>query len=62
MQLIKELIIIDKASRIPVYLQISQSIIQCIRQGKLSKGPSVTRRKANSGSIKDQQAHSCSGI
>src|SRR5882762_1856890 len=38
MQQIKELIIINKASRIPVYLQISYSIIQCIRQGKFRKG------------------------
>ena len=38
MQLIKELIFIDKASRIPVYLQITQAIIQNIHQGKLRKG------------------------
>lgn len=38
MQLIKELILIDKASRIPLYLQITQAIIQNIHQGKLRKG------------------------
>jgi GntR family transcriptional regulator / MocR family aminotransferase len=38
MQLIDELIGIDRASRVPLYLQISQSIIQSIRQGKLRKG------------------------
>src|SRR6201995_5915358 len=38
MQLIKELIVIDKVSRTPVYLQISQAIIQGNRQGKLRKG------------------------
>ncbi len=38
MQLIKELIVIDKGSRVPVYLQVSQSVIQGIRQGKLRKG------------------------
>ncbi len=38
MQLIKELIVIDKASRTPVYLQISQAISLGIRQGKLRKG------------------------
>lgn len=37
-QLIKELIIIDKGSRTPIYLQIAQAIIQAIRQGKLRKG------------------------
>ena len=38
MQLIEELIIVDKASRIPVYLQLSQAIILGIWQGKLRKG------------------------
>ena len=38
MQLIKELIVIDKSSRIPVYLQLSQAIILGIWQGKLRKG------------------------
>ncbi|HZE83622.1 MAG TPA: PLP-dependent aminotransferase family protein [Puia sp.] len=38
MQQIKELIIIDKASRIPVYLQITYAIIQGIHQGKFRKG------------------------
>jgi GntR family transcriptional regulator/MocR family aminotransferase len=38
MQLIKELIVIDKSSRVPIYLQLSQSVIQGIRQGKLRKG------------------------
>lgn len=37
MQLIKELIVIDKTSRTPVYLQITNAIIQCIHQGKLRK-------------------------
>ena len=38
MQLINELIVIDKASRTPVYLQITHAIVQGIRQGKLRKG------------------------
>jgi GntR family transcriptional regulator/MocR family aminotransferase len=38
MQLIKELIVIDNRSRVPVYMQVSQSIVQGIRQGKLRKG------------------------
>jgi GntR family transcriptional regulator / MocR family aminotransferase len=38
MQLILELIVIDKASRTPLYLQITQAVIQGIRQGKLRKG------------------------
>ncbi|HET6252900.1 MAG TPA: PLP-dependent aminotransferase family protein [Puia sp.] len=38
MQLIKELIVIDKASKTPIYLQITQAVIQSIRQGKLRKG------------------------
>src|SRR5579859_2469809 len=38
MQLIKELIIIDKASRTPIYLQITQAFIQSIHQGKFRKG------------------------
>jgi GntR family transcriptional regulator/MocR family aminotransferase len=38
MQLIKELIVIDKASRTPVYLQITQAIIQSIHRGKFRKG------------------------
>jgi GntR family transcriptional regulator / MocR family aminotransferase len=38
MQLIKELIVIDKASGTPLYLQITHSIIQGIHQGKLRKG------------------------
>lgn len=38
MQLIKELIVTDKASRTPVYLQITQAIIQNIHQGKFRKG------------------------
>jgi GntR family transcriptional regulator/MocR family aminotransferase len=38
MQLINELIILDKASRTPFYLQISQAVVQGIRQGKLRKG------------------------
>lgn len=38
MQLIKELIIIDKSSRTPLYLQVSQAIVQGIRQGQLRKG------------------------
>jgi GntR family transcriptional regulator/MocR family aminotransferase len=37
MQLIKELIVIDKTSRTPVYLQITNAIIQGIHQGKLRK-------------------------
>lgn len=48
MQLIKELIVIDKGSRTPVYLQITQAIIQGIHQGKLRKGLQLpgTRRIA----------------
>jgi GntR family transcriptional regulator/MocR family aminotransferase len=38
MLLIEELIRIDKTSRTPFYLQISQAISQGIRQGKLRKG------------------------
>jgi GntR family transcriptional regulator / MocR family aminotransferase len=38
MQLILELIVIDKTSRTPVYLQITQAVVQGIRQGKLRKG------------------------
>ena len=37
MQLIKELIVIDKTSRTPLYLQITNAIIQGIHQGKLRK-------------------------
>jgi GntR family transcriptional regulator/MocR family aminotransferase len=38
MQFILELIGIDKTSRTPIYLQITQAIVQGIRQGKLRKG------------------------
>jgi GntR family transcriptional regulator / MocR family aminotransferase len=38
MQLIKELIIIDKTSELPVYLQVANAIIQNIHQGKFRKG------------------------
>jgi GntR family transcriptional regulator/MocR family aminotransferase len=38
MQLIKELIVIDKAAELPVYLQISNAVIQNIHQGKFRKG------------------------
>lgn len=38
MQLIKELIVIDKTSETPVYLQVAGAIIQNIHQGKFRKG------------------------
>lgn len=38
MELLKELIEIDPASSVPVYLQISNAIIAGIRQGKLRRG------------------------
>ena len=38
MQLISELIVIDKTCGTPVYLQITCAIIESIRQGKLRKG------------------------
>src|SRR5258707_908600 len=38
MELIKELIILDKASVMPFYLQITQAVIRSIHQGKLRKG------------------------
>ena len=38
MELIKQLILIDNTSSIPVYLQISNAFIQNIRQGRLRKG------------------------
>jgi GntR family transcriptional regulator/MocR family aminotransferase len=38
MELIKQLIVIDETSGIPVYLQISNAFIQNIRQGRLRKG------------------------
>lgn len=38
MELIKELITLDKASATPLYLQISQTLIRSIHQGKLRKG------------------------
>lgn len=38
MQLINELIVIDKTSGTPVYMQITHAIIASIRQGKLRKG------------------------
>ncbi|MHA4809513.1 MocR-like pyridoxine biosynthesis transcription factor PdxR [Flavitalea flava] len=49
MELIKELIIIDKTSRTPVYLQITQAFIQGIHQGKFRKGLRLpgTRRIAD---------------
>ncbi len=37
MQLISELIIIDKTSGTPLYLQIAHAIIESIRQGKTPK-------------------------
>jgi GntR family transcriptional regulator/MocR family aminotransferase len=36
--MLKELIVIDRGSRTPIYLQIAQSIVAGIRQGKLRKG------------------------
>lgn len=36
--MLKELIVIDPGSRTPIYLQIAQSIVAGIRQGKLRKG------------------------
>lgn len=38
MALLKELIVFDAASSVPVYLQISQAMIAGIRQGRLRKG------------------------
>ena len=38
MWLIKELVSIDKRSRIPAYLQIAHAIVEAIHQGKLRKG------------------------
>lgn len=38
MWLIKELVSIDKQSRVPAYLQIAHAIIEAIHQGKLRKG------------------------
>lgn len=38
MQLIKELIVIDKTAGTPVYLQISNAFMQNIRQGRFRKG------------------------
>ena len=38
MPIIKELIIIDKKSDIPVYIQVANAIIQHIHQGKFRKG------------------------
>jgi GntR family transcriptional regulator/MocR family aminotransferase len=38
MGLFNELIVLDKSSRVPVYLQLSSAIIQAIHQGKLRKG------------------------
>jgi GntR family transcriptional regulator/MocR family aminotransferase len=38
MELLKELIVLEAASSVPVYLQISQAMITGIRQGRLRKG------------------------
>ena len=38
MWLIKELVVVDKRSRVPAYLQIAHAIVEAIHQGKLRKG------------------------
>jgi len=52
MQLIKELIIIDKGGRTALYLQITHAIIQGINQGKLRKGVRLPGARQIAGLLK----------